>query len=195
MRSPHIPELTVAKIALLLIDIQNDYFPEGKFPLAGIEAAAAQAARLLAIARDKGLAVVHVRHEAPEADAGFFGNGTEGARIHPRVAPREGETVIVKQKVNSFLNTDLDDVLKREGVSDLVIVGAMSHMCVDAATRAALDLGYGATVVQDATATRDLSFAGAAVPAAQVQTTMLAALAFAGADIVPATQVASDWSA
>lgn len=184
-----------AKTALLLIDIQNDYFPDGKFPLVGMEDAAARAAELLAAARAKGLPVVHVRHEAPVVDAPFFGKGTQGAQISPLVDPQADERVIVKHNVNAFLDTGLDASLREAGVSDLVIVGAMSHMCVDAATRAALDLGYGVRLAEDAVATRDLAHKDTAVPAAQVQATMLAALAFAGATTVTAGEVVAGWSA
>lgn len=179
--------------ALLIIDLQNDYFPNGKFPLAGIEAAAGQVASLVRAARAKGVPVVHVRHEMSEADAPFFGAGTPGAQIHPLLAPLEGEPVIVKENVNAFLDTGLDALLKEKGVSALVVAGAMSHMCVDAATRAALDLGYGVTLAHDATATRDLSFDCQEVPAAQVQTAMMAALAFAGATLARADEVVATW--
>lgn len=179
--------------ALLIIDLQNDYFPGGKYPLVGIEAAAEAAAGLLRAAREKGIPVVHVRHESPKVDAPFFGKGTAGAEIHPAVAPQPEEPVIVKQNVNSFLRTDLDEVLKSKGVGALVVVGAMSHMCVDAATRAALDLGYGVTLAHDAAATRDLAFGGSEVPAANVQVAMMAALQFVGAAIRPAGEIAAEW--
>ncbi|WP_029353055.1 cysteine hydrolase family protein [Bosea sp. 117] len=184
----------MADTTLLLIDIQNDYFPGGKYPLAGMEAAAQEAARLLEAARRSGLGVVHVRHESPDPEAGFFGAGTIGAEISPAVLPKGDELVVVKQNVNAFLDTGLDAALKARGTAELVIVGAMSHMCVDAATRAALDLGYGVTVAHDATATRDLAFDGAEVPAPSVQTAMMAALEFAGARMKSGAQIAQEWS-
>lgn len=183
----------MADTALLVIDLQNDYFPAGRYPLAGIEAAAAQAASLVAAARGKGVPVIHVRHEMKGAEAPFFAAGTPGAQINPLVAPREGEAVIVKENVNAFLGTGLDALLKEKGVSGLVVAGAMSHMCVDAATRAALDLGYAVTLAHDATATRDLAFDGKEVPAAQVQVTMMAALEFAGATLARADDVTAKW--
>lgn len=178
--------------ALLVIDLQNDYFPAGKFPLAGIEAAAANAAKLIAAARRDGRPVFHVRHEEPDPDAGFFGRGTPGAEINPLAAPAAGEPVIVKSQVNAFLGTDLDAKLRAAGVEALVVAGAMSHMCVDAGTRAALDLGYAVTVAHDAVATRDLAFDGTTVPAAQVHATMMAALAGAGAAMATAAELAGN---
>lgn len=176
----------MSKTALLIIDLQNDYFPGGRFPLVGTDAAAAKAAELLASARATGAPVVHVRHEMTGDDTPFFERGTPGAEIHASLAPADGEPVVVKEAVNAFLNTDLDALLKRHDVSGLVIAGAMSHMCVDAATRAALDLGYAVTLAHDATATLDLAFGGKEVPAASVQTALMAALEFAGANVVPA---------
>lgn len=176
--------------ALLIIDLQNDYFPGGRFPLVGTEEAAAKAGDLLAAARAAGAPVVHVRHEMTGDEAPFFERGTPGAEIHANLTPAAGEPVVVKEAVNAFLNTDLDALLKGREVGSLVIVGAMSHMCVDAATRAALDLGYEVTLAHDATATLDLSFGGKDVPAASVQTALMAALEFAGAKVVPANVAA-----
>src|SRR5215467_9664724 len=177
-------KVNMAKRALVLIDIQNDYFPGGKWPLSGIEAAADNAAKLLAAARAAGDLVVHVRHEFPTADAPFFAPGSDGAKIHPKVKNREGEPVVLKHHVNAFRETDLKALLDRHGVEEVVICGAMSHMCVDAGTRAAGDLGYRCVVVHDACATRDQEFEGTVVPAAQVHAAFMAALGFGYARLV-----------
>src|SRR5688572_25605840 len=84
------------KRALVLIDIQNDYFPGGKWTLSGIDAAADNAARLLAKARSAGELVVHVRHEFPSADAPFFTPGSAGAELHPKAKNLDGEPVVLK---------------------------------------------------------------------------------------------------
>ncbi len=172
------------KRALVLIDVQNDYFPGGKWPLCGIEAAAENAARLLGAARAAGDLVVHVRHEFPTADAPFFAPGSEGAKTSPKVSGRDGEPVVLKRHVNAFRETDLKAVLDRHGVEEVVICGAMSHMCVDAGTRAASDLGYKCVVVHDAVATRDQEFEGTVVPAAEVHAAFMAALQFGYARLV-----------
>lgn len=176
----------MSKRAVIAIDIQNDYFPSGKFTLAGIENAASAAGKVLAAAREKGDLVIHVRHEFADPAAPFFNPGTQGAEIHPSARPIEGETVITKNFVNAFRNTDLKSVLDRNGIESVVIVGAMSHMCIDAATRAAADLGYKTTVINDACATRDLEFGGVVTPAAQVQAAMMASFAFGYAEVVDA---------
>ena len=172
------------KRALVLIDIQNDYFPGGRWTLTGIAAAADNAAKLLAAARKAGDLVVHVRHEFPTADAPFFAPGSAGAQIHPKVDTVGGEAVVLKHHVNAFRETDLKALLDRHGVEEVVICGAMSHMCVDAGARAASDLGYRCVVVHDACATRDQEFEGAVVPAAQVHAAFMAALRFGYARLV-----------
>ena len=169
--------------ALVLIDIQNDYFPGGRWPLVGIEAAAANAARLLEAARAAGDLVVHVRHEFAGPEAPFFAPGSAGAEINPVVAPREGEAVVLKNQVNAFRDTGLEDLLDRNGVEELTIAGAMSHMCIDAATRAASDLGYRVRLAHDAAATCDQAFGGVVVPAAQTHAAFMAALGFAYAEL------------
>jgi len=178
--------------ALLIIDLQNDYFPTwpgARWPLVGTEAAAAQAHRLLEAFRAQGRPVVHVRHENPAPDAPFFAEGSEGAAIHASVTPIDGETVIRKRFPNSFRDTPLQAHLTALGVDALVIAGAMSHMCIDAGTRAAADLGYACTVVHDACATRDQVFAGQTVPAAQVHAAFMAALGFAYAQVMGCDEV------
>jgi nicotinamidase-related amidase len=172
------------KRALVLIDVQNDYFPGGKWPLRGIESAADNAAKLLAAARAAGDLVVHVRHEFPTAEAPFFAPGSEGAQIHPKVRGTDGEPVVLKHHVNAFRETNLKAILDRHGVEEVVICGAMSHMCVDAGARAASDLGYRCVVVHDACAARDQEFEGTVVPAAEVHAAFMAALRFGYARLV-----------
>ncbi|MDC0743915.1 cysteine hydrolase family protein [Polyangium mundeleinium] len=169
----------MATRALIVVDIQNDYFPGGKWTLSGVEAAADNAARLLAAARSKGDLVVHIRHEFPTADAPFFAPGSEGAQIHPKVQNQGDEPVVLKHQINSFRDTNLKEVLDRNGITEVVICGNMSHMCVDAVTRASADFGYAVTVIHDACASRDLEFNGVRVPAAQAHAAFMAALGFA----------------
>lgn len=167
------------KRALIAIDIQNDYFPGGKWTLHEMEAAADNAARVLAAARRAGDLVVHVRHEFPTTEAPFFTPGSEGAKTHQKVLPQTGETVILKHHVNAFLHTNLKELLDQNGIQEVVIIGAMSHMCIDAATRAASDFGYQVIVVHDACASRDLAFLGTVIPAHLVHAAYMSALGFA----------------
>ncbi|MDI1450267.1 cysteine hydrolase family protein [Polyangium sp. 6x1] len=168
----------MGKRALIVIDIQNDYFPGGKWTLSGIDAASDNAARLIAAARARGELVVHIRHEFMSADAPFFVKGSKGAAIHEKVAPAAGEPVVLKHYISSFRETELKAILDRNGIEELVFCGAMSHMCIDGGTRAAVDLGYDCTVIHDACASRDLEFGGVRVPAVHVHAAFMAALAF-----------------
>jgi nicotinamidase-related amidase len=164
--------------ALIVIDLQNEYLPTGNLPLTGIGAAVANAAAVIAHARETGMPVWHIRHESASADAPIFVPGTANVAIQPAVAPRADEPVIVKHHVNAFRDTDLARQLDARGIDDLVIVGAMSHMCIDACARAAADIGYTVTVLHDACATLDLAFGGVTVPAHQVHAATMASLAF-----------------
>lgn len=174
--------------ALLIVDIQNDYFPGGAMTLVGSEAAGLRAKALLAAFRERGLPVIHVQHLGTRPGAGFFLPGTPGAEIHASVAPAAGETVVVKHFPNAFRETGLADALAAAGARQLVIAGMMTHMCVDATTRAAADAGYQCTLAHDACATRDLAFGGTAVPAAQVHAAFLAALSGSYAKVCTADE-------
>jgi nicotinamidase-related amidase len=163
-------------IALLLIDIQNDYFPGGAMELAGSVEAGQRAATLLAAFRRTGRPVIHVQHISTRPGATFFLPDTPGAEIHPCVAPQEGETIVRKHFPNSFRETPLLEHLRSRNITGLVIAGMMTHMCVDTTTRAAADLGFSCQLAHDACATRALSFGGATVAAAEVQAAFVASL-------------------
>jgi nicotinamidase-related amidase len=162
--------------ALLVIDIQNDYFPGGAMELEGAEAAGAKAGKVLDSFRKNGMLTIHVRHLSTRPGSTFFLPGTKGAEIHASVAPKPGETVIEKNFPNSFRGTALQKRLEELAVRELVVAGMMTHMCVDATVRQAADLGYKVTLLGDACATRTQTYAGESVPARQVHAAFLAAL-------------------
>ena len=172
------------KPALLLVDLQNDYFPDGNMELVDIDKASSNARLLLDQFRDQNLQTFHIQHTFQDSNAGFFLPNTEGSEIHGSVGPLQGETVIHKHFPNSFRETNLLDQLKNNNITDLVICGAMSHMCIEATTRAAADLGFKCVVVQDACATRDIEFQGKEVSAVDVHNASMSALAFAYANVV-----------
>ena len=165
------------KKALLLVDIQNDYFPGGRMELVGMEEAASQTQALLAAFRRRQWPTYHIQHVSIRKGATFFLPDTPGVQIHACIAPRLGETVISKHFPNSFRDTGLKERLAAAGVGVLVICGAMSHMCIDASTRAAVDHGFSCVVIHDACAIRDLVFAETPIPARQVHGAFMAALA------------------
>ena len=171
-------------IALLLIDIQNDYFPGGKMALEGSVEASLRARDLLAFFRENHLPVVHIQHVAARPEATFFLPDTKGVKIHANVEPRPGEAVFQKSYPNSFRGTPLLEHLRDRGVDQVAVGGMMTHMCVDATVRAAFDYNFTVTVVHDACATRTLVFKDQTVSAAQVQAAFLAALSVPYARVV-----------
>ena len=163
--------------ALILIDIQKEYFENGALELVNPIEASENAQKLLERFRNENDTVVHVQHISPEGIP-FFIPGTEGVEIHENVKPLAGEKVITKQFSNSFRGTDLLEYLQSKKITHLVIAGMMTHVCIDAGTRAAFDYGFECTVIGDACATRDLQINGQDVKATDVHNAFLAALEF-----------------
>ncbi len=153
------------KTALLIVDIQNFYFPGEGPGLVHAEEASLAAKEVLKIFRDQKQLVVHVRHQSKK-----------GFEIHQNVAPLPEEKVITKEEVNSFQKTDLLEYLKSKEINRLVIIGMQTQMCLEAAVRAAHDFGFECIVIQDACATRDLKFGEKLVKAEDVQTAVLATI-------------------
>ena len=172
----------MTKTALVLVDIQNDYFDGGTWTLPNMTAAAEQAARVLANARASGTDVIHIQHQAASG-APFLVAGTWGGEINAAVTPIDGEAVITKARPNSFHETDLDAQLRARGVTNLRLVGAMSQMCIDATARAGRDLGYSIEVIEDACAAKPASFGGIELSADQVHAAFMAGLSGAYATI------------
>jgi nicotinamidase-related amidase len=165
------------KTELILIDIQNDYFPGGKMELEGSVGASLCAKKLLSFYRERKLPVIHIQHINIRPGSTFFLPSTEGVEIHKNVVPLPGETVFQKNFPN---------------IKDLVIAGMMTHLCVDSTTRAAFDCGFKCTVVADACATRSLSFGSSVIPADHVNGAFLAALSPVYATVVHTEDFISD---
>lgn len=174
----------MSNTVLIIIDIQNDYFPDGAFPLEGALEAAGNARLALEAFRRNGLPVIHVQHISTLPEAKFFLPGTQGAEIHAAVRPLAEETVVIKHAPSGFLQTPLADALARCGAEHLVVVGMMSHMCVDTTVRAARERGFRLTLLHDACATRALQWQEQEIPAAQVHAAYMAALQGYFADVV-----------
>ncbi len=169
--------------ALVIVDAQNTY-RQGVMQLTDVEPALDQCAALLERARALGIPVVHIQHDAGPGTP--YDIRAEIGAIADKVAPREGEAVVVKNYPNSFIGTDLDERLKAAGVKNLVVAGFMTHMCINSTARGAFNLGYGVTVPANATATRPLAAPdGSVVSAASLQSAALAALADMFAVVVP----------
>jgi nicotinamidase-related amidase len=174
---------------LMLIDIQNDYFPGGSMELVGIQEAAAHAKLLLKKFREIKSPVIHIQHISARPGATFFLPDTDGVNINAMVAPHPDETVVTKNYPNSFRGTSLLALLNEMAISDLVICGAMSHMCIDATTRAAFDFGFTCIVAEDACATRDLQFRNKTIKASEVHAAFMAALSVPYAKVISTREI------
>lgn len=164
------------KEAVLVIDIQNDYFSGGKWELFQSEKAAEVASRLIQQYRKAKTEIIYIQHVNEQKNAAFFEKGTPGCDIHDSVKPLEGERVFIKHVPNSFYQTGLDDYLKSKGITKLIVCGMMSHMCVDTTVRAAKDFGYQVDLIANACATRDLRYKDEVLPAALVQKVFMSSL-------------------
>jgi nicotinamidase-related amidase len=180
------------KTALLLIDIQNDYFPGGAMELAKPVEAGNNAAKLLTAARKTKLPVIHIQHINKRPVATFFVAGTKGVEIHNCVAPIAGEKIIIKHFPNSFRDTELNKFLQENKIQKLIICGMMSHMCVHATTRAACDFGYECIVAHDACTTKALIFNNNTVSADDVHNAFMAALNGLYAQMKTADEIIAD---
>jgi nicotinamidase-related amidase len=176
------------KAGLLLVDIQNEYFPGNPMELVGIEEASIQAGELLSFFRKKQWPVFHIQHVIPNEKSPIFALHSRGVEIHESVQPLDSEKIIIKNYANSFRETTLLEGLRKSGVARVVVCGAMSHMCVEATTRAAADLGFDCIVIHDACATMNLVFGDKTIKAEDVHGSSMAALGFAYAKVMSVTQ-------
>ncbi len=154
-----------SKTALLIIDVQDFYFPGGQVELVNPQAAADNAALLLTYFRQKGFPVIHIKHQSKTQ-----------SDIQKTVLPVEGENIFTKKEVSAFNGTGLNDYLKSIGIKNLVICGMQTHMCVEGAVRGGYDLGYKVSLVHDACATRDLKWGDEIIPAKFVHQSTLSTL-------------------
>ncbi|MBN1498901.1 MAG: cysteine hydrolase [Spirochaetes bacterium] len=164
------------KTALMVVDVQNDYFPKGKMELYGSSEAACQIGKLLTEFRNRSMPVVHIQHIAAGPNASFFLPGTPGADFYEMTKPSAGEKVFIKHYPNSFRETGLDDYLVSKGIRQLLITGMMTHMCIDTTVRAAYDLGYICITAGDCCATRPLKINNIEISAENVHNSFLASL-------------------
>lgn len=151
--------------ALLIIDVQKFYFPDGQVPLKHPTETSKQIKKVLDAFRENQMEVVHIKH-----------NAQKNAEIYRLLAPAKNETVITKNEANSFNGTKLDEYLKKANINSLVITGMQTHMCVEATTRAAYDLGYKCSVISDGCTTKDLKFRNHTIKAKDVHYSTLSTL-------------------
>jgi nicotinamidase-related amidase len=151
--------------ALIIVDVQEFYFPDGFSPLVEPEKASEKAGIILNDFRDKDELVIHVKH-ATKKDS----------LIHKDVYPKNGEKVITKHFANSYKETDLLEFLQQNDITEVVVCGMMTHMCVEATARASADFGFKVIVVDDACATKDIVYENDTVKASDVHLTTLGSI-------------------
>jgi len=173
--------VSLSESALILIDCQNTY-TRGPMELVGVQAALDQAAELLDRARSAGIPIVHIQHD--DGEGSLYDIRGESGAIVDRVAPRDGEPVVIKNYPNAFVGTDLHERLTG-GPQNLLLAGFMTHMCVNSTARAAFNLDYAPTIVASATATRALPGLSGEVSAEALQAASLAGVADLFAVVAP----------
>lgn len=164
------------KQGLLVIDVQNDYFSNGKLALHQPEIALQRINQLEKHFLERSLPIIYIQHVKYSASATFFKNSTPGVELHPSLMNKSDSIVIEKHFPNSFYQTNLEITLRDLEVQQLVICGMMTHMCIDSTTRASKELQFNPVLIQDATATKNLEINGHSTKAADVQNSFIAAL-------------------
>lgn len=164
------------KQALIIIDVQNDYFKNGKMELDHPEKALENINRLENKFIELNLPIIYIQHINYRKNATFFSHNTPGVKLHDRLKSKENSIIIEKHFPNSFKGTSLLETLQSLNVEQVVITGMMTHMCVDSTTRAASELNYNPILIPDATSTRNLHLFDKEVSAKNVQLSFLSAL-------------------
>jgi nicotinamidase-related amidase len=179
------------KKALIIIDMQNDYFKNGSMELVDINEALIQTNKLLKHAREKEYKIYFVQHFATKEGATFFVPNTTGVELYKNLNI-QNDMIIKKNYPNSFRDTNLQKELENENISELIICGAMIHMCIDTTVRAGFDLGYKIELASDACATRDLIFKDEIVKAEDVQKSYMCALGSVFCEVKDANEIIND---
>ena len=164
--------------ALMIIDVQNDYFPNGKYPLNNTVQTLKNTLKLQKHFRQKQLPIIYIQQIIQDDNAVFFVKNSYGCQLHPKLLPiqEHNKLVIEKAYPNSFYQTQLQQKLKQAEITQLVICGMMSHMCVDSTTRCAYELNYQPILIHDACTTRDLEFNGNIISSSDVHNSFMSAL-------------------
>ncbi|GAA5812121.1 hypothetical protein MFLAVUS_005571 [Mucor flavus] len=181
--------------ALIVVDVQNDYFPDGNLPTWNPIETAEACAQLIQKFRQDGKQVVFVKHIIHDSQAEIFPaliKGTRGAEIHDIVKPLPTEKIITKHEVSSFVGTDLKEYLVSKGVKKLVVVGMMIHNCVNATVYSGVEEGFPCIVVEEAVNTMDQPYDGELVKAQDIKKAFLAGIQFSFSKAYKLQDVLSD---
>ncbi|KAG1193392.1 hypothetical protein G6F36_000883 [Rhizopus arrhizus] len=174
------------KEALIIVDVQNDYFPGGRFPTDSPVETAQAIAQLMEKFRRENKEVVHVVHHSTEEQRkqlNFFEPGTPGVEIHESVKPLASEKIFIKHEVSSFVGTDLKEHLESKGIDTIIVVGMMIHNCVNSTVYSGSHRGFKCIVVDEAVNTFDQPYDGRIIKAKQIKEAFLAGIQFAYAKV------------
>ncbi|KAG1049355.1 hypothetical protein G6F43_008312 [Rhizopus delemar] len=174
------------KEALIIVDVQNDYFPGGRLPTDSPVETAQAIARLMEKFRRENKEVVHVVHHSTEellSRLRFLEAGTSGAEIHESVKPLADEKIMIKHDMSSFIGTDLKEYLESKGIDTIVVVGMMIHNCVNSTVYSGSHRGFKCIVVDEAVNTFDQPYDGRIIKAKQIKEAFLAGIEFAYAKV------------
>lgn len=160
------------KRALLVIDVQNEYFT-GKLPVTYPEGSFENIIKVMDFANENNIPVLLIQHTNPGKDSATFKKGTEEHRIHDEVLKRGYAKIIEKKLPGSFTGTELESWLKENDIDTLVISGYMTQMCCDTTARQAIHIGFNVEFLSDATGTLDISNSAGEISAEELHKAIL----------------------
>lgn len=184
------PPINLHNTALLLVDIQNIYFEEGPYLLYEPEIASANASKILEKFRDLDLPIIHIKHMFSSLE-NYSMEEKYLLDFHKYVSPIDNEILLKKNFPNAFLHTELYNILKLKQIQHIVVVGMMSHMCIDTTVRAAKNYDLQVTVVGDACTTMSLNYNNSSYDSVCVHNVYMAGLASGFANVISSKEFLS----
>lgn len=175
----------MAKRALIVIDVQNEYF-DGALPISAppTETSLANIGRSMDAATAAGVPVIVVRHGDADPEAPIFREGSHAWELHPEIERRSRDHLVEKTFPGSFTDTPLGDILAADEIDTVVITGYMTHMCVDTTSRQAAHRGLSVEILNDATGTLALENSGGTATGEELHRSTLVAQGQFFADVV-----------
>jgi nicotinamidase-related amidase len=173
------------KRALLVIDVQNEYFT-GKLPVSYPAGSLANVLSAMDAARVHGVPVIAIQHAAPQPDSAVFRKGSKEWELHPEIAARPHDALIQKSLPGSFTGTPLEAWLRERGVDTVVIAGYMTQMCCDTTARQAMHLGFNVEFLSDATGTLNIQNEAGEVSGEELHRAILVTQQMRFSEVLPA---------
>jgi nicotinamidase-related amidase len=163
------------KRALLVIDVQNEYFPGGALPIIHPQNHLENILETMDAAKRDEVTTIVVRHHQPDPNSPLFCKGSKNWELHPEVASRHHDLLLDKQLPGSFTNTGLEMFLRERGIDTVSIAGYMTQICCDTTAREAMHRGFTVEFLSDATGTLDVENSAGSVKADDLHKAILVA--------------------